>query len=93
MPQYEQKPLFDLDGVKQGETFGKRHYWYYLISRDGLRMVYGLDDQNNPLWCVRDTRPVTGVKPYLFNNRASAARYCRDHKLNAEIRKWHFSYK
>lgn len=93
MEQYEQKSLFDLDGVKQGERFGKRHYWYYITDARNEKMVFGISPDGEPMWCEHDTRPGVGINPYLFNNRCSARGYKEDHKIAGHVRKWNYSYK
>lgn len=89
----EQLELFDLNGVKEGIKWGKRHYWYYITSPRNMDMVVGISPDGAPIWTAHDTRPGVGFKPYLFNNRSSAERYKRDRKIAGHVRKWQFSYK
>lgn len=91
--QYKQEPLFDLDGVKEGEQFGQRHYWYYITDARNEKMIFGISPDGSPMWCEHDTRPNVGVQPYLFNNRCSATRYKNDHEIKGTVRKWLYSYK
>lgn len=93
LEEYEQMELFELNGVKEGEKFGKRHYWYYITDARNERMIFGISPDGAPLWCEYDTRPGVGIKPYLFNNRQSARRYKIDRKIVGHVRKWHYSYK
>lgn len=89
----QQLPLFDLEGVKRGEQFGKRHYWYYVADARNERMIVGLSPDGKPIWAEHDTRPNVGLWPHLFNTRGEARRYRDTFANSGHVKRWNFSYK
>lgn len=93
MSQPKQMELFDLESVKKGEEFGKRHYWYYVTDARNMLMVVGLSPDGSPIMGEHDTRSQVGLWPHLFNTMGEARRYRDKYVKSGNVKRWNFSYK